>query len=213
MRTKYDAQLLELNHEMITMGMLCESALNKASESLVTGNIAKAKELPDMLADINEKEREIESFCMRLVMQQQPVATDLRYISSAQKMVSDMERIGDQATDIADIVLLGNIHKQADLKSFQDMAVAVTDMVHKSIDAFVKVDEEAARAVIAYDDVVDRYFDKMKEQLVEELNSKGADAESALDQLMIAKYFERSGDHAENIAKWVIFSITGTKPE
>ena len=193
------------------MGALCESAIAASAKSLIEGDVKLAGEVQEMSAQIDRKERDIEALCLRLLLQQQPVARDLRVISSALKMVTDMERIGDQSADIAEIVGLANIAASDDTLHIQEMALATMKMVTQSIDAFVKKDIETARAVIEYDDVVDGCFNKVKCTLIELFGKPDTDGEYALDLLMIAKYFERIGDHAVNIAKWVIFSITGSK--
>lgn len=210
MRSRFDEQLELLNKEMISMGALCENAIALSAKALLEGDTALTEKVADMLAKIDRKERDIENMCLRLLLQQQPVARDLRVISSALKMVTDMERIGDQSADIAEIVSMANITAADDTLHVRDMALAVIRMVTDSIDAFVRQDVDIARAVIAYDDVVDNCFDGIKKALIEYFGQPDADGEYALDLLMIAKYFERIGDHAVNIAKWVIFSITGT---
>lgn len=211
MRPKFDEQLDLLNKELITMGALCENAIAMSARALTEGNPALAGSVPDLSIQIDHKEREIESMCLKLLLQQQPVAKDLRIISSALKMVTDMARIGAQSADIAEIITLANIHASDDTQVILDMSAAVIKMVTDSIDAFVKKDMEGAKAVIAYDDVVDSFFDRVKKMLIELFSRPEADGEYAIDLLMIAKYFERIGDHAVNIAKWVLFSITGNK--
>lgn len=211
MRSKFDEQLDILNRELITMGALCENAIAMSAKALTEGDTAPAKAVPELSARIDHKEREIESMCLKLLLHQQPVAKDLRIVSSALKMVTDMERIGDQSADIAEIIMLANIHAADDTRVIHDMSVAVIKMVTDSIDAFVKKDMQMARAVIDYDDVVDSFFNQIKKMLIDLLGRPGADGEYAIDLLMIAKYFERIGDHAVNIAKWVLFSITGNK--
>lgn len=211
MRKTFDGQLENLNEELISMGTLCEQAIAMSAKALVSGDIASAKKVPELSVEIDRKEREIESLCMKLLLQQQPVATDLRVISSALKMITDMERIGDQSADIAEIITMANIDASDDMLAIQDMAVAVIKMVNESIDAFVAKDIALAHAVVAYDDVVDDCFDQIKKTLIERFSKPETDGEYALDLLMIAKYFERIGDHAVNIAEWVIFSITGNR--
>lgn len=211
MRSKFDEQLKLLNQELIQMGTLCERAIDMASKALAEGNIKLAGEVPELSYEINRKERDIEAMCMKLLLQQQPVAKDLRVISSALKMVTDMERIGDNSGDIAEIVTMGNVSASDNTLPIQDMAKAAIKMVTRSIDAFVKRDIQIAQEVIDYDDVVDRYFDEIKTNLIGRFGNWKADGEKALDLLMIAKYLERMGDHAVEIAKWVIFSITGRK--
>lgn len=211
MRSKFDEQLDLLNRELITMGALCENAIAKSAKALESGNAKLAGDVPELSAQIDTKERDIERLCLKLLLQQQPVASDLRIISSALKMVTDMERIGDQSADIAEIVTMANISASDDTLNIRDMAVAVIKMVTDSIDAFVKKDIEIARSVVEYDDVVDRCFDRIKKILIERFSKPETDGEYAMDLLMIAKYFERIGDHAVNIAQWVLFSITGNR--
>lgn len=211
MRSKFDEQLANLNKEMITMGALCENAIALSAKALDTGDMETAGRVPELSAQIDQKEREIEGLCMKLLLQQQPVASDLRVISSALKMVTDMERIGDQSADIAEIITMANLSSGEDSLHIHDMAVAVIKMVTDSIDAFVKKNIQAAKEVIAYDDVVDGYFNKIKKRLIERFSKPETDGEYAIDLLMIAKYFERIGDHAVNIAQWVLFSITGSR--
>ena len=211
MRNRFDAQLESLNREMITMGSLCENAIAVSAKALLEGDMELARSVSELCSQINQKEHDIETMCLKLLLQQQPVAKDLRVISSALKMVTDMERIGDQSGDIAEIVTMANISASDDTLSIHDMALATIKMVTESIDAFVKKDMAIARSVIAYDDVVDGYFDKVKKTLIERLSLPETDGEYALDLLMIAKYFERIGDHAVNIAQWVLFSITGSR--
>ena len=211
MRLRFDEELGLLNKEMITMASLCENAIAMAAKSLTEADPKLAKGVPELSVEIDHKEREIEGMCLKLLLQQQPVARDLRVISSALKMVTDIERIGDQAADIAEIVSMENITVSDDTDDINRMAMAVIRMVTESVDAFVKKDVDLAHRVIAYDDVVDDCFDRVKKTLIERFSKSGSDGEYALDLLMIAKYFERIGDHAANIANWVIFSITGSR--
>lgn len=211
MRLIFDEQLDLLNKELITMGAFCEKAIAMSAKALTEGNPSIAKAVPELSVRIDHKEREIETMCLKLLLQRQPVAKDLRVVSSALKMVTDMARIGDQSADIAEIITLANIHAAADTQIIHDMSVAVIKMVTDSIDAFVKKDMQMAKAVIDYDDVVDSFFDKVKKMLIELFSRPETDGEYAIDLLMIAKYFERIGDHAVNIAKWVLFSLTGNK--
>lgn len=213
MRLVFDEQLKLLNREMIEMGALCENAIALSAKALLDGEAEIARQVPALSAHIDQKERDIETMCLRLLLQQQPVARDLRVISSALKMVTDMERIGDQSADIAEIITTAHVYADDDTVNIHDMAVATIKMVTDSIDAFVKKDVDIARAVTAYDDVVDECFDKIKLALIERLSNPQPDSERLLDLLMIAKYFERIGDHAVNIAKWVMFSITGMREE
>lgn len=211
MRSKFDEQLALLHRELVAMGALCEGSIALSAKALDAGDQPGAREVFELTARIDQKERDIEAMCIRLLLQQQPVARDLRIISSALKMVTDMERIGDNSGDIAEIVTMGHIIEAHDKLNIHDMALAAIKMVTESIDAFVKSDAELARAVIAYDDVADGHFDRIKSALIEVLRGNGADGEYALDLLMIAKYLERIGDHAANIAEWVIYAITGKK--
>ncbi len=211
MRSEFDGQLQSLHKELIEMGALCEKAIAMAAKALSEGNIKTANKVPELSAEIDRKERDIEAMCMKLLLQQQPVAKDLRMISSALKMVTDMERIGDNSGDIAEIVTMANITASDNTEHIQNMARATIKMVTDSIDAFVKRDIDLANAVIAYDDVVDGFFDEIKTDLIGQFGSPESNGEKVLDLLMIAKYFERMGDHAAEIAKWVLFSITGNK--
>ena len=211
MRSKFDEQLSTLNRELITMGALCENAIAKSAKALAERDLALARSVPDLSVQIDEKERQIEGLCLKLLLQQQPVATDLRVISAALKMVTDMERIGDNSGDIAEIITVANLSPADEAEDISAMARAVIKMVTDSVDAFVAQDVAAAQAVIAYDDVVDGYFSKVKKLLIQRVRSAETDAEQALDLLMIGKYLERIGDHAVNIAKWVVFSITGDR--
>lgn len=214
MRSKFDEQLETLNNELITMGSQCETAISKAAEALENNDAALARQVRDGVDDINRQERDIEGMCLRLIMQQQPVARDLRVISAALKMVTDMERIGDQAGDIAEIIEKQKTSAPFAVKSdIVAMANETMKMVKLGVDAFVKKDFDIINKVIEYDNVVDRHFDKIKNLLIEKLQAGETNGEEALDLLMIAKYLERIGDHAENIGRWVRFSITGELEE
>ncbi len=209
MRNRFDEQLARLNNELTEMGALCEEAISGCVKYLIDKDIAMRDNTLEADKQIDQKERDIERLCMKLLMQQQPVATDLRVISSALKMISDMERIGDQASDIAEIVK--HIQK-SNLESnthISDMARATIRMVTDSVESFVKKDIALAQTVIKNDDEVDSLFNKVKIELIQAIQQSEDDAEALIDLLMIAKYFERIGDHAENIAEWVIYSITG----
>lgn len=210
MRSRLDMQLEALNREMITMGMLCETAIAKASKSLISCDTDMANELPELLNQISQKERDIEAICLRLLLHQQPVAKDLRTVSAALKMVTDVERIGEQSADFAEIVAMGHITRIPESLPIREMAAAVIKMVTESMDAFVKQDRKTAASVIEYDDVVDALFNDCKSALIALIKQPDSNGEALVDLLMIAKYFERIGDHAVNIAKWVLFSITGT---
>ena len=193
MRTHFDEQLKDLHNELVTMGSMCEEAISLAIRAL------------------DEKEREIERLCMQLLLKQQPVAKDLREISSALKMISDMERIGDQASDIAEITqyVLKMGGRNGSEKNLKEMACEAVKMVTDSVTSFVQRDLGLAHAVMKYDDIVDGWFIKMKKELIELVSRDGAKGEYGIDLLMIAKYLERIGDHATNIAEWVAYSITG----
>lgn len=211
MRLKFDEQLALLNEELITMGALCEKAIATSSKALTSGDFELADGVPVISEQINQKEKDIQNLCLKLLLQQQPVARDLRAISSSLKMITDMERIGDQSADIAEIISTAHIAAPGDTLNISDMADAAIKMVSDSIDAFVKKDVDIAKSVIDYDDVVDGYFVKIKELLIDRVSKPEADGEYALDLLMIAKYYERIADHAVNIANWVLFSITGER--
>ncbi len=209
MRNKFDSQLENLNLELITMGALCEDAISASVKGLLDDDDALCEKAVAAEDEINRKERDIETVCMKLLLEQQPVARDLRVISSALKMISDMERIGDQAYDIAEIA---KFIKDSNVKSrvhIKDMAAAATKMVTDSVESFVKKDVELARAVVEYDDKVDSLFNCVKDELVQLITDDRANGEFCIDLLMIAKYLERIGDHAVNIAEWVEYSITG----
>ena len=213
MRNRFDEQLAQLKKELIEMGALCEEVIAKASEALTRGDVTLAAKVAPLDEQIDQKEHDIEALCLRLLLQQQPVARDLRKISAALKMITDMERIGDQAEDIAEIVtfLKGRTGQNDDL--LREMARSTIKMVTESVDAFVKHDIMLAEKVVAYDDVVDNYFEQVKDELIARIAENPDDGEYALDLLMIAKYFERIGDHAVNIAEWVMFSVTGVHKE
>ncbi len=210
MRNRFDAQLLQLNRMLIHMGDLCGIAIENATKALQDGNIQMAHDVMLADAEIDQAEREIERLCLTLLLQQQPVARDLRQISSALKMITDMERIGDQASDIAEIVVSARMSETTDFPKIVEMSVEVTHMVEDSIKAFVDKNLELAGHVEARDDVVDMMFDSVKNQLIDYIGeNQGQAAHKAIDLIMIAKYLERIGDHATNIAEWVSFSITG----
>lgn len=210
MRNRFDEQLQELNVALIEMGALCENVIEGASEALLEGNMETAKKVIEIDSSIDQKERDIETQCMKLLLQQQPVARDLRQISAALKMITDMERIGDQAADIAEIIMVADIAGSVNKVRIGDMAKATIHMVSNSIEAFVKKDLKLARDVIDYDDVVDDLFLQVRTELISMIREETDLEQCAMDLLMIAKYFERLGDHATNIAEWVEYSITGT---
>lgn len=208
-RSRFDEQLELLNRELIEMGALCEQAISMAARALMSGDTKLAAQIAPLDGEIDQMERDVESRCLKLLLQQQPVAKDLRQVSAALKMVTDMERIGDQASDIAEII--GFLHGRGgeDCAFIGQMGEATIRMVSGSIDAFVRRDTKLADEVIAHDDIVDAYFLKVKTALIQYIAASPDDGEYALDLLMIAKYFERIGDHAVNIAEWVLFSVTG----
>jgi len=210
MRSKFDEQLAELNNRLIEMGGLVERAITDAKKALVEQNVDLAKKVITSDDEVDNKEKEIESLCLKLLLQQQPVAKDLRLVSSVLKMITDLERIGDQAADISEItLLLADKQYIKKLEHIPQMAEATIYMVTKAIDAFVKKDIELANKVIAYDDVVDDLFVVVKDELIELITHNTANGDQSIDLIMIAKYFERIGDHATNVAEWVIFSLTG----
>ena len=212
MRNKFDEQLEKLHVELIRMGALCEDAISAAAEALLKGDEELAKAAIEAEREIDQAEREVENLCLKLLLQQQPVARDLRTISSALKMISDLERIGDQAADIADLTRHVGLPSGSGVLHIADMARAVIGMVTDSVDSFVKKDLELARAVCRADDQVDALFDRVKEELIDLIAADAAYGEQGLDLLMVAKYLERIGDHATNVAEWVEYSITGTHP-
>lgn len=211
MRNRFDRELNLLNEDLIEMGNAIESSIEAAVTALIEQNIDLAKRVIEGDKEINEIEKDIEKRCMKLLIQQQPVATDLRMISSALKMITDMERIGDQASDISEITI--RLVKEKYLKEIvhiPQMAKATIKMVKDSIDAFVKKDLDLAISVIYYDDIVDNLFNIVKNEVIDLIRESADNGEQAVDFLMIAKYFERIGDHAENIAEWVYYSIAGS---
>jgi len=210
MRSRFEEQLTQLNNSLIEMGALIERAIAKATEALISQDADTAGNIIDGDALIDEKEKEIESLCLKLILNQQPVARDLRQISTALKMITDMERIGDHAEDISELCIY--LAAQAYIKKLEhipQMAEATIKMVTDSIDAFVKKDLALAQAVISYDDVVDALYVTVKQDLIGLVHADVRNGEQAFDLLQVAKYYERIGDHAVNIAEWVIFSITG----
>lgn len=213
MRNRFDEQLAELNKEIIEMGSMCEEVIDKATKAINLGDVQLAKTVKESGASIDQMERDIESRCMKLLLHQQPVARDLRMISAALKMITDMERIGDQAEDIAEIVSFLGGRTVGEMKLISEMAYKTIEMVTASVDAFVKKDIVIAENVIEQDDIVDNYFTDIKKSIINWIANNPEDGEFALDLLMIAKYLERIGDHATNIAEWVIFSVTGVHKE
>ena len=209
MRNHFDEELEKLNVELITMGALCEDAISASVKGLFENNKSMLKKAVDTDSQIDRKERDIETLCMKLLLQQQPVARDLRTISSALKMISDMERIGDQASDISEIAEFIGGNKVISETHIRDMANAAIKMVTDSIESFVKKDLNLAYSVMDYDDVVDDLFVEIKEEIITFISENKDDSEYCVDLLMVAKYLERIGDHAVNVAEWVEYSLTG----
>ena len=209
MRRRFDDQLDQLHKELISMGALCEEAICLSVRALKEGDPQLAASAIPLDSEIDRMERSIENRCLRLLLQQQPVAKDLRQITAAMKMITDLERIGDQAADIGSIVHHLNGRSVKPCMPLIPMAEAAMRMVTGSVDAYVKRDSGSARAVIGQDDAVDEYFERVKDYLIDIIANSPEEGEYALDLLMIAKYLERIGDHATNIAEWVLFSVTG----
>ncbi len=208
MRSKFDKQLSQLNDEMINMGVMIEKSISSTVEALSAFNKELARSTMEKDNEINSSQKKIEEICFNILIRQQPVARDLRMITAAMKMVTDMERIGDQAADICEITLhMEKEHPLGDFEHIQKMAVETSFMLKESIDAYVNSDEKKARAVIAHDDKVDILFEKVKNDVFNLIEGKNPNAEEAIDLLMVAKYLERIGDHTTNIAEWVIYSV------
>ena len=213
MRNKFDRQLQILEEQLIHMGELCESAIANATKALSDGSIEQAKAVINADAEIDEMEKDIEKLCLKLLLQQQPVAKDLRQISAALKMITDMERIGDHAADISEMtILMAGTPYIRNIEHLQTMAKEAMVMLVKSIEAYVEKDLAKAEKVIESDDVIDDLFDQIKAELIDAIHQNPENGEQAADLLMVSKYLERIGDHATNIAEWVIFSITGNHP-
>lgn len=210
MRIKYEEQLKRLNQEMIQMGNMVEQAIEQSYAALTQGDIERAKQIVHEDSAVNDQERLIENLCLKLILQQQPVASDLRTISAALKMVTDMERIGDHAADISELTIyLADRKEDVNQENIRKMAAETMTMVLDSVDAYVRKDLQEARAVIVRDDTVDALFDAVKQDLVNQIAKHPENAGSMPDLLLVAKYFERIGDHAVNIAEWVIYAVTG----
>ena len=210
MRNRFDDQLAQLNDSLIEMGIIVEKAIADAIKALIERDVTLATQIIASDDGIDNKEKDIEHSCLKLLMLQQPVARDLRLVSSILKIVTDLERIGDHASDISEITVLlvkGNYRNLVD--HIPQMANVTMKMTTESIDAFVKKDLELANKVIADDDIVDNLFDRSKEDVIRLIQQDTKNGDQAIDQLMIAKYFERIGDHATNVAEWVVFSLTG----
>lgn len=213
MRNRFDQQLMQLNEDLIELGALCKEAVADAMTALLDSDKQARQKAFLTEYEIDNKEREIEGLCMKLLLQQQPVARDLRTISAALKMISDMERIGDQASDIADIAKFLDGSDITHHVHLQQMAEAAMQMLNDSIDAFVKKDLLLARKVMKADDVVDDMFNQVKSELVQMISETREDGEIFIDVMMVAKYFERIADHVVNIAEWVEYSVTGVHKE
>lgn len=209
MRNKFDMQLDRMNEMLIEMGELCGKAISNATKAVADKDMDMARLVIREDEEIDQLEKDIERLCLKLLLQQQPVAKDLRQISAALKMITDMERIGDQASDIAEILISGQIKSISAHSYIVEMASQTSEMVKKSVLAFVEKDLELTRKVILADNAVDELFDKIKEELITLLAKEQSKGGESIDMLMIAKYLERIGDHATNIAEWVEFSITG----
>ena len=209
MRNLFDSQLNTLHRKLIEMGSACETAIDLAVKALLEGNADIAHEAASHDREIDQMERDIEAICLKMLLQQQPVARDLRQISAAMKIITDMERIGDQAEDIGEIVPFLNGRTGVECEDIRLMAETAQQMVRSSVDAYVNQDMALVKKVISMDDIVDDAFDRTKETLIHMISSNREDGQYCLDLLMIAKYLERIGDHATNIAEWVAFSITG----
>lgn len=213
MRVKFEEQLSLLNNELIQMGAMCEEAISLAAKALTEGDKGPAEKVEPLEAEIDQMERDIENLCLKLLLQQQPVARDLRQISAAMRIITDMERIGDQAADIAEIILamLSEGYVPEDVGHICDMAAETMKMVTESVDSYVRRDTDRAKTVIDHDDIIDSYFIQVRAVLIRKVIENPEAAQHALDLLMIDKYLERIGDHAANIAEWVIFSVAGNK--
>ncbi|MEJ8735645.1 MULTISPECIES: phosphate signaling complex protein PhoU [Mediterraneibacter] len=210
MRNRFDRQLQLLDEQLTHMGELCEIAIAKATEALQQGNVEQAKAVMEADEEIDQMEKDIERLCLKLLLQQQPVAKDLRRISAALKMITDMERIGDQTADIAEIVISANQVTEVDIKKIGVMAAAASKMVRESVTAYVQKDLELARKVMLEDDTVDGYFNEIRDEMIAYIKEEqGHNGGKIFDLIMVTKYLERIGDHATNIAEWVEFSITG----
>lgn len=210
MRNRFDEQLHTLNHELLEMGALIERAIRSATDALVNQDVEAALQAIAADKDVDQSERDIESLCLKLLLQQQPVARDLRLISSALKMITDMERIGDQAADIAELVIyLSKDPYIKELEHLPQMAENAIRMVTGALDAYVRKDVKLAQEVMDMDDAIDALFVTVKDELIEQIRRDASAGSQAIDLLMIAKYYERIGDHAQNIAEWVEYALTG----
>lgn len=214
MRSKFDEQLLELNKEMIEMGNKIILSIKNAIEALVARDENMAKAIMESDAEVDHLQKKIEGICFNLLIQQQPVARDLRTVTAAMKMVTDMERIGDHAADISEMTILMGQNSQIDkFEHISQMATETMIMLNHSIEAYVEKNVIKAKEVIEHDDIVDGLFVEAKKDVIELILNSPSEGEGATDILMIAKYFERIGDHATNIAEWVIYSLKQKEDE
>lgn len=210
MRNRFDEQLHTLNHELLEMGALIENAIRNATVALVNQDVEAARQAIEADKEVDQAERDVESLCLKLLLQQQPVARDLRLISSALKMITDMERIGDQASDISELVIyLSKEPYMKELVHLTQMAEHAIQMVTSALDAYVRKDVVLAQEVMGMDDTIDELFVTVKDELIARIRSDATAGSQAIDLLMIAKYYERIGDHAQNIAEWVEYALTG----
>ena len=210
MRKRFDEQLNELNQEMIHMGNIIEQAIENALDALIHKNIKKANEIIKSDNEIDRQERKIENLCLQLLLQQQPVAKDLRFISATLKMITDMERIADHATSIAELTIetVNQAHIKK-LEHIEQMAKETIIMLINCLKSYIAQNLEIAEKVIEHDEKVDKLFFRVKKDLIQMIHEDCECGENATNLLLIAKYFERIADHAVNIAKWIVFSITG----
>lgn len=214
MRSKFDEQLAKLNNEMIEMGRMIVQSIAMAIEALTDKNETLAKSIMEGDAAVDHAQKKIEDICFNLLIQQQPVAKDLRTVTAAMKMVTDMERIGDHAADISEMtIFMGENSHIEKFNHISKMASETVLMLNHSIEAYVEKNQEKAKEVIAHDDIVDALFDEVKKDIIELIQENPEDGEEATDLLLVAKYFERIGDHATNIAEWVMYSLKKSETE
>ncbi|MGI6206409.1 MAG: phosphate signaling complex protein PhoU [Anaerovoracaceae bacterium] len=213
LRARYNGQLETLHLQLIKMGALSEDAIDAAMKSLFNHDSSMAEKTFSLEKDIDEQEKDIENLCIKLLLEQQPVATDLRMVSSAMRMISDLERIGDLAENIAEITKFIDKDDVISRIPLNSMAEAASDMVAESVESFVRSDVDLAKKVIQSDDNVDEYFVEIKKELMNEIKENSENGEACLDILMISKYLERVADHAVNVAEWVIYAVTGENPK
>ena len=213
MREHFNQQLVQLNAELENLGQLCDDALAGAIKALQEGDNELARKIYKSDFVVDQKEREVENLCLNIILHQQPIASDLRLVSSALKLITDMERIGDQASDIAEIVMGLDYKEQSNFKLIEEMAKASRAMVQDAVRSFIPQDMELARNVIDRDDVVDNYLVQARELMVGLINEQGHSPKTIVDLIMIAKYLERIADHATNVANWAIFQLVGEHPD